>query len=58
MVFDITKRETFENLHKWLYEVKNHSHEKVEIALVGNKVDLKAKYLPVHSDDKSHMKKL
>lgn len=42
-MYDITKRDSFENINKWLYEVKNHSHDKVEIVLVGNKTDLKDK---------------
>jgi Ras-related protein Rab-2A len=45
IVYDITRRESFENLSKWLYEVKSHSHEKVEIVLIGNKSDLSSKYL-------------
>lgn len=29
LVYDITKRDSFENINRWLYEVKNHSHDKV-----------------------------
>ena len=29
LAFDITSRSSFESLHRWLYEIKNHSHEKV-----------------------------
>ena len=43
LVYDVTKRDSFENISRWLYEVKNHSHDKVEIVLVGNKIDLKEK---------------
>jgi len=43
LVYDITKRDSFENINRWLYEVKNHSHDKVEIVLVGNKLDIKDK---------------
>lgn len=40
LVYDITKKDSFDNIVKWLQEVKTHSHEKVEIALIGNKCDL------------------
>jgi hypothetical protein len=43
LVFDITCRSSFDNLHKWLYEIKNHSHDRIEITLLGNKIDLKSK---------------
>ena len=43
LVYDVTKRDSFENINKWLYEVKSHSHEKVEIVLIGNKNDMKNK---------------
>lgn len=26
LVYDITKRDSFDNINKWLAEVKNHSH--------------------------------
>lgn len=40
IVYDITKRETFENISKWVQEVRSHSHEKVNMVLIGNKSDL------------------
>lgn len=40
IVYDICKRNSFENVCKWLHEVRTHSTEKVEIVLVGNKSDL------------------
>lgn len=43
LVYDITNKESFENTVKWLHEVKTHSHEKVEIAIIGNKCDLEHK---------------
>ena len=42
LVFDITKRETFEGLDNWISEVKQyceHGVEKVKMVLIGNKVD-------------------
>ena len=40
LVYDITKRVSFENLERWLTEVREHADSKVQIILVGNKSDL------------------
>ena len=40
LVFDLTKRSTFENLSYWLDEVKNNSNANSSIIIVGNKSDL------------------
>ena len=40
MVYDITKKTTFQNLERWLEEVRENADDKVQIILVGNKSDL------------------
>ena len=40
LVYDITKRVSFENLERWLTEVREHADSKIQIILVGNKSDL------------------
>lgn len=45
LVYDITKRETFNHLTNWLIEVNERSNENMQIMLVGNKADLKHKRL-------------
>lgn len=40
LIFDITNEKSFDDLGNWLYEIKNHSHQKLNIMLVGNKKDL------------------
>jgi len=40
LVYDITKRASYENLVKWLQEMKEHAFPKMTIILVGNKADL------------------
>ena len=40
LVYDITKRNSFENLIKWLEEMRENTHNKMSIILIGNKVDL------------------
>ena len=42
-MFDLTKRDSFENLNKWLFEVKNNSHDKIQTVVIGNKYDQKDK---------------
>jgi len=39
-VFDISRRESFENLNKWIYILRQQTAEDVEIFIIGNKVDL------------------
>jgi Ras-related protein Rab-11A len=40
VVYDISKRYTFDNIDKWISELKNSGDEDVNILLVGNKCDL------------------
>ncbi|XP_062599593.1 ras-related protein Rab-11A-like [Saccostrea cucullata] len=41
MVYDIAKRVTFDNLDKWLKEVRDFTDDDVILLLVGNKTDLR-----------------
>ena len=40
IVYDVGRRETFENLSLWLQDVKNTTNEFMTITLVGNKADV------------------
>jgi GTPase SAR1 family protein len=40
LVYDVSKKESFENATKWLYETENYANESMVIMLVGNKDDL------------------
>jgi small GTP-binding protein len=40
IVYDITKYESFENIDRWISEIKNNSDPDVTILIVGNKSDL------------------
>ena len=40
IVYDITNKESFKNVERWISEVKNFATEDVQIMLVGNKSDL------------------
>mmetsp|Transcript_120147 Transcript_120147/g.347168 ORF Transcript_120147/g.347168 Transcript_120147/m.347168 type:complete len:212 (+) Transcript_120147:164-799(+) len=41
LVYDISKRVTFENLERWLQELRDHADANIVIMLVGNKGDLR-----------------
>ena len=40
MVFDLTRRETFDKVDTWYAKVEENCDEKVVVMLVGNKCDL------------------
>eukprot|EP01094_Clydonella_sp_ATCC50884_P012866 TRINITY_DN23158_c0_g1_i1.p1 TRINITY_DN23158_c0_g1~~TRINITY_DN23158_c0_g1_i1.p1 ORF type:complete len:231 (-),score=91.09 TRINITY_DN23158_c0_g1_i1:27-686(-) len=40
LVYDITRRETFQHLSAWLEDAKQHSNSNMTIMLIGNKSDL------------------
>ncbi|KAB5548189.1 hypothetical protein DKX38_011595 [Salix brachista] len=40
LVFDITKRQTFDHIPRWLEELRSHADKNIVIILVGNKSDL------------------
>ena len=40
VVYDITRRETFNNVSNWIKECKNNSPKSIFMVLVGNKLDL------------------
>lgn len=41
LVYDIAKRQSFENVERWLKELRDHADQNIVIMLVGNKCDLK-----------------
>ena len=40
VVYDITKKETFEHVERWLEDVKTNASKDIQIILIGNKKDL------------------
>ena len=40
LVYDITKQHTFQNVEKWLQELKDYADDNIVVMLVGNKTDL------------------
>ncbi|ORX71368.1 ras-related protein rab-2-A [Linderina pennispora] len=43
LVYDITRRDTFDHLATWLEDARRHSNANTTIMLIGNKCDLEAK---------------
>ncbi|KAI9298753.1 rab11 protein [Neoconidiobolus thromboides FSU 785] len=41
LVYDVTKHTTFENVTRWLKELRDHAEPNIVILLVGNKCDLR-----------------
>lgn len=41
LVYDIAKHITYENVERWLKELRDHADQNIVIMLVGNKSDLK-----------------
>lgn len=41
LVYDISKHPTFENVERWLKELRDHADPSIKVMLVGNKSDLR-----------------
>ncbi|KAK8676904.1 hypothetical protein V6N13_074825 [Hibiscus sabdariffa] len=50
LVYDVTRRVTFENVQRWLKELRDHTDSSIVIMLVGNKADLRHLFA-VSTDD-------
>jgi Ras-related protein Rab-5C len=40
LVFDVTRKQSFENIPRWLRELRDHANRDIVLVLVGNKADL------------------
>ena len=40
VVYDISRKTSFNNIDKWLFDLKNNGDENINIILIGNKIDL------------------
>lgn len=41
LVYDVSKHQTYENVQRWLKELRDHADANIVIMLVGNKSDLR-----------------
>ena len=39
VVFDVTNRQSFNNVRRWIYDVRERADEHVILGIVGNKID-------------------
>lgn len=53
LVYDMTKKQTFENVQRWLRELRDHADSNIVIMMVGNKSDLK--HLRAVSEDEAQV---
>lgn len=53
MVYDITKRQTFDNVQRWLRELREHADSNIVIMMAGNKSDLN--HLRAVQEDDGHV---
>ncbi|XP_006653946.1 ras-related protein RABA2a-like [Oryza brachyantha] len=52
LVYDVSKPTTFDNISRWLKELRDHADANIRIMLVGNKTDLK--HLRAVATDDAH----
>eukprot|EP01084_Bolivina_argentea_P135278 238411_1 len=41
--YDVTNKESFEDIRQWTFEIDRYAHENVTRLIIGNKIDLKNK---------------
>lgn len=56
LVYDITRRDTFNHVTKWLEEVKSNSSKSITVILIGNKKDLEDKRQVSYEEGESFAK--
>ncbi|GMN26935.1 hypothetical protein TIFTF001_001477 [Ficus carica] len=57
LVYDVTKPTTFENVSRWLKELRDHADANIVIMLIGNKTDLKHLRAVATEDAQSYAEK-
>jgi Rab family protein len=58
VVYDVTKEKTFDNVIRWVEELKYHAEPDIVIVLVGNKVDLVERNPSLRKVSKEYARKL
>lgn len=57
LVYDITKRQSFDHIPRWLEELRNHADKNIVIILIGNKSDLESQRAVPTEDAKEFAQK-
>jgi GTPase SAR1 family protein len=50
VVYEITSRESFDKLKKWVYELEDHAPKGITLTIAGNKADLESKRVVNNSE--------
>ncbi|KAI6673156.1 hypothetical protein NL676_001062 [Syzygium grande] len=56
LVYDVTRRATFENVGRWLRELRDHTVPNIGVMLIGNKSDLRHLVAVLQEEGKSFAK--
>ena len=51
LMYDVTNRKTYDNIRKWLIQIKNEAATKISIVLVANKIDCEDELRQVKKDE-------
>ena len=57
LVYDVTRHSTFENVERWLRELRDHTDPNIVVMLIGNKSDLRHLVAVSTEDGKSFAEK-
>ncbi|RRT70789.1 hypothetical protein B296_00030267 [Ensete ventricosum] len=57
LVYDVTKPKSFENVDRWLKELRDHADSNIVVMLIGNKTDLKHLRAVASEDSQSFAEK-
>ncbi|MBA0695111.1 hypothetical protein Goari_005345 [Gossypium aridum] len=57
LVYDVTRHSTFENVERWLRELRDHTDPNIVVMLIGNKSDLRHLVAVPTEDGKSFAEK-
>ncbi|KAI9476134.1 MAG: putative Rab11, partial [Benjaminiella poitrasii] len=51
LVYDITRKSSFDHVNQWLKELREHTEDHIPLVLIGNKVDLANSDRAISTDD-------
>jgi len=54
LIFDLSKKESFEQIERWFVELKNYAGD-IKIILIGNKCDLPPNKIEISEEEAKHV---
>ena len=58
VVYDITNKQSFENIKNWIKDFKKHSPKTLLLVLIGNKIDLEGERIVSYEERNNYAKKM